>query len=79
MPPLPRITAHLHRSLRHWSQIATAEAERTLRGLPPAISSGDFEGDCLCAAVHLLCALARHSQVRFQTEPWGGGGSDTAT
>ncbi len=73
MPPLPPIAAHLHRSLRHWSQIATAEAERALRGLPPAISSGDFEGDCLRAAVHLLCALSRHSQVRFQPDARGSG------
>jgi hypothetical protein len=73
MPPLPPITVHLERSLTHWSQIATAEAERALRGLPPAISFGDFEGDCLRAAVHLLCALARHSQARFRPDPWGSG------
>jgi len=61
----PPITIYLKRSLEHWTMIARAEAERSLRGLPPALAPGDFEGDCLRATVHLLTALSRYSQARF--------------
>jgi len=56
--------ARMRQSLAHWVRLAELEAERTMRGMgPPIISAGDFEGHCLRAVVHALCALTKYGRT----------------